>query len=588
MPANQPVPITQTPRKSVVGLVRVSSARQCGEDRAGIPRQRETIRRTIERHNLDCLRIYELTVSGTNVTNHPDIIEILQLIGSRVIDGLVVADLDRLFRPDQPTDYAILQTFKDTGATIYSGETTYNLGTKDGMLFSGIRSSVSAYELGLMKERQQGAKEEKRKLGQNPSNELTLPLGIGYERKLQRYVHTDRIATVIQLFELYDSGVRNFAELQRQTGVERVTIKNLLRNPIYTGYRVYSQKRGAKRTSKTGKIYREKTKRPQEQVIRVKVLDPVVSQEMFDRVQEQIARTTFNHHERRTTNEAINFGTGILICGHCGEPIFCTSGKRTERKQRFGYYQCRANNYLHKRTTGGCPQPNIRAEIVDRGIEEFACKTLTNPTVLTALVTDSAQRAAQVLTPFPAQTPDSEVASLRKRERRLLDAYEAGSMTLDELRERREQIRNAISGAERRKAECTGKQEFDLTAFARLIVKGAIRLRSMTDRKEKKIIIQSLLSEIVVRDHAIIGFKFREDIRRAMPVSAEVANATVQTPHFQLVPTAPPDGSRTCYHCKEVKPDSEFTRGNVCRPCLKAHLHSAYLRRKQANSPTAR
>ena len=186
MPTTQPVLIPQETRKRVVGLVRVSSAQQGTDDRAGKPRQREVIRKTIERHNLDCLRIYELTVSGTNVTNHPDIIEILQLIGSRVIDGLVVADLDRLFRPDQPTDYAILQTFKDTGATIYSGETTYNLGTKDGMLFSGIRSSVSAYELGLMKERQQGAKEEMRKLGKNPSNELTLCLGIGYERKLQR------------------------------------------------------------------------------------------------------------------------------------------------------------------------------------------------------------------------------------------------------------------------------------------------------------------------------------------------------------------------------------------------------------------
>src|SRR5690606_21035136 len=124
------------------------------------PRQREVIGRTIEAHQLDCLRVYELTdVSGTEVRNHPDVIEIIRLVASGIISGLVISDLDRLFRPDQPTDYAILQTFKDSGAIIYSGDTTYDLGSKDGMLFSGIRATIAGYELALIKERMHGAKE---------------------------------------------------------------------------------------------------------------------------------------------------------------------------------------------------------------------------------------------------------------------------------------------------------------------------------------------------------------------------------------------------------------------------------------------
>src|SRR5437899_3955825 len=105
-----------TPRRRVVALIRVSTADQGRDDRGGIPRQRRVIEQTIATKNLDCLRIYEISdCSGTQVLHNRDVQEILQLISSKVVTGLVVADLDRLFRPAEPTDYAILQSFKDTG-----------------------------------------------------------------------------------------------------------------------------------------------------------------------------------------------------------------------------------------------------------------------------------------------------------------------------------------------------------------------------------------------------------------------------------------------------------------------------------------
>lgn len=590
LPATQPAHDEPTPRKRVVSLVRVSTQQQAGEHAGGIPRQRQIIERTISARNLDCLRVYEIAdCSGTDVRNHPDIRELLQLIATRVVDGLVVADLDRLFRPDQPTDFALLQVFKDTAATIYSGDTVYELGTKDGLLFSGIRSAISGFELQLMRERQQGAKEEKRKKGLNPCNELTMPLGIGYDRKQQRYFYTERIATVVDLFKLYDSGVRNFMELERRTGVHHATIRNLLRNSIYTGVRCYKQKRGDKRRSKTGKVYRVKTERPPEQRIKVKVLDAVVSQEQFDRVQELMAQTTFNHHERRSVNETINYAAGLVTCGHCGEPFYVSSGKRTKGNKRFGYAHCRANNYLFRAKLGGCKQPNIRAEIVDKGIEDFTCKILTDPATLAALIADSVQRTSEVVTPFPAPNRDAELSALKKRERRLLDAYESGDMTLDELRPRREEIRNAIAAVERRDADGTKKQKFDLDSFARLVVKGALRLRGLRNRKEKKILIHDLFSEIVLRDHAIVGFKFREDLRRALPLNAATANAMIVVdPPFRLaVQEVLLEGQRRCLHCEQALPVAQFRgRSNVCRTCTNKQILAAYHRRRAARSAT--
>ena len=326
---------TTTPvRRKVVGLCRVSTTGQGHEDRGGLPRQRAVIAATIARQNLDCLRVYEISDSGTDVLRNPTILEILQMVRTGIVTGLVVADLDRLFRPDQPTDYAILQVFKDTGATIFSGDTVYNLDQKDSALFANIRSAISGFELALMKERQHGAKEAKRKEGKCPTNRYTLPLGVAFDRQQQKFIYTDQIGKVVELFRLFDSGIHNFKELERRTGISYNTGRNLIRNQLYTGWRNITEKRGPKTISKTGKSYRKKVKRADNEIIRTRVFEKgAISQEMFDRVQAILARTVYNHLQSKKENEAYNFGVGISFCGHCGSPLYCHSGKRLGVKQ---------------------------------------------------------------------------------------------------------------------------------------------------------------------------------------------------------------------------------------------------------------
>jgi DNA invertase Pin-like site-specific DNA recombinase len=141
----------------VVSLVRVSTEGQAAEGRAGLERQREVIRRTIRAKNLNCIAHHELIdVSGTAVASDPVIKDIFRSILDGTISGVVVADLDRLYRPDEPQSFAVLQVFKDMGAKIYSGDAEYDLRTKDGLLFSSIRGAIAGFELGLIKERLHG------------------------------------------------------------------------------------------------------------------------------------------------------------------------------------------------------------------------------------------------------------------------------------------------------------------------------------------------------------------------------------------------------------------------------------------------
>lgn len=576
----------QTPaRRRVVGLVRVSTISQYADSRGGPPRQRAVIEATIKNKNLDCLRVYELAdVSGTDVIRNPTVIEILQLVSSGVVTGLVVADLDRLFRPSEPTDYAILQVFKDTGAIIYSGDTEYNLQSKDSALFANIRSAISGFELQLMRERQEGAKEARRRAGKCATPLHTLPLGISYNHKTERWSFNEKVATVVELFRLVDEeGICNYCELERRTGTKSRTAYYLLRNPIYTGWRVISEKRGGKKISKAGKTYRVKIARKPEDVIRTKVLDAVVSQEQFDRVQALLADIHANHRAAWQQNQAFNFLTGIGFCAYCGERIYGASGKSRSRP-RHGYYVCKRNYYLFKKKMGGCKQQNLKQQATDDMVEQFAVKILTDPATLQQIIEQHMRRTSSVISPFPVDAGGAQSAALKRKLTRLLEAYENGVLELDEYRTRRDALRHQLDEIERRVAKQDEKPITGIEEIARKVVRGAFRLKRVSDVAARHEIIHSLLAELHVKDDAIVAFRLRLVDTGGSPA----AGLIFLQPPFSLRKPEPsvPAGFRRCSCCGETKPEGAFytskPRKNECRLCLSKKAHAAYLRRRAA------
>ena len=143
-------------RIPVVGIVRVSTEMQASETRAGLARQREVIRLAVAAKGLHCVEVVELHISGTVAVGHPEMLRIYSKILSGEVKGVVVSDLDRLFRPSEPSSYAALQVFQDMGAKIYAGDTEYDLRTPNGLLHSSIRGAIAGYELCLIKERMEG------------------------------------------------------------------------------------------------------------------------------------------------------------------------------------------------------------------------------------------------------------------------------------------------------------------------------------------------------------------------------------------------------------------------------------------------
>lgn len=501
-------------RKKVVGLVRVSTDQQAADDRAGLPRQRHEIAVVAAANNLEVIEIIEFSgISGTVTREMPEIHRILQMVRNRVIAGIVLADLDRLFRLKHPGDFAIFDAFQAASATIWTGTGVFDYSCDSGAMLSIMRGLFSGMELSAIKRRINGAREEKRKRGELGGFKGLLPKGIDYDYASRTWSTTPEIHVVQEAYRIVDEeGITNLMQISRLLRVNRNTLKLWLRNRLYMGIRRIDKKRGEEYPTprrstviKPGQRRdRRKIDRAPEEIIERRVLeDPPVSPERWLRVQEKLAATR-NRRERASTGQVqINLGRGLLVCGHCQGTIYATSGINKKYPNRPGYYMCRRNHYLAKREGQSCEQPNLRKSDVDTLLRSFVSDYLThNETLKSILESVSRQEKPPVEKKFA-------ISGLEQRKDRLLTLYEEGVLSVNKYKERIEainleqsRIQNAEAAAMQRKLQIA-----DSESVVKQIVQGAFAFGRLATKAEQKILLDGLLSSVVVKGAAITAFR---------------------------------------------------------------------------------
>lgn len=336
----------------VIELLRVSTEEQARDDRAGIDRQKSSNESTIKRYNLNRVRTLLLTdVSGSNVLNTPEIKNLILLMKTGQIRGVVAAAFDRLIRPDNFDDYSLLQRFRETNTLIYLPNEIIDFNTQTGFLYGGINATISGNERRVILKRQQEGKEAKRCRGEHPQNDRSLPIGIGFKRiKDSRgsYYLTSQIHTVQKIFELKAERL-NDCEISRRTGIHNRVVKNILQNPIYFGWRVHDTKRGKEKYYRIDgrQSDRKKVLREPDEIIVKKVLDtPPVDKELFAKVQTIVNEESIKYMTKREKYPHRFYYHGMLFCAECGEPIYSRSGMTVGKTD---YLYCKKHYWLYKR-----------------------------------------------------------------------------------------------------------------------------------------------------------------------------------------------------------------------------------------------
>src|SRR4029434_6087397 len=106
--------------KKFLELIRVSTGQQAADNRASIPAQRTANRRTCAQYDLEIVQSIEIAdVSGACVLLAPEMQRLLKLMQLPEIDGVVAREFSRLMRPENFSDYALLQAFVDSRTVLY-------------------------------------------------------------------------------------------------------------------------------------------------------------------------------------------------------------------------------------------------------------------------------------------------------------------------------------------------------------------------------------------------------------------------------------------------------------------------------------
>ena len=229
--------------RKVIELIRVSTESQAAEDRAGIPAQHSANQRTAAQHGLQIIRTIQLSdVSGAAVLRTPEMQELLHLMESPEIHGVVTKEFSRLMRPENFSDYALLQAFVDTKTMLYLPDGPIDLGSKSGRLMGTIRAAIAGLERTEILERSWLAKEEKRRAGQHPQSRITLPFGVEFDKE-RGWFYKPEAEKVKEAFRLFLTGDTNYFSVGRKVGIAPFSLRVMMRNPIYCGWRLYDKRR---------------------------------------------------------------------------------------------------------------------------------------------------------------------------------------------------------------------------------------------------------------------------------------------------------------------------------------------------------
>jgi DNA invertase Pin-like site-specific DNA recombinase len=521
----------------VIELLRVSTESQAHEDRAGLPAQHATNVRTASQYGLQIVEAVEIVESGADVARSPEMGRVLDSISAGRVRGIVLAEYSRLFRPDRWSDLAVLQTISDHGAQIYLPAGPIDLQSELGFVQATVNNLLVAMERRRIRERMLRGKEEHRRRGGYMAGGLKPPFGVSYSKK-EGWQYTADAEIVKDLFRRFVGGERNVAALKRELGFRsRNGVLSVLKNPIYTGWRVYDERRDQSPVGRYDGGERRKVKRAPDEVIRVQVLEPIVSEADFALVQELLSDTTARprpgRHEDHFTYR------GFLCCGAegCGRSVY-TSRWQDKRYNRWqAYYLCQTRIRSRRHGRNPCSSGYMNRDQLEGVLDRAVATRLTDAGLLVDAIsayTRSLEAGWRSAEP-DQEAVRSKVDQLQSRRERILESYIDGHISREDRDRRLVPIAQEIAAAERLLLAVPVPLPDALSAELIAALITTFAEWQFLERRDKRSILAGLAPTFYVDRYTVAGVRF--------PV-ATLTGRAVNTARHSGKEAAPGDGSR--------------------------------------------
>jgi site-specific DNA recombinase len=509
---------------------RVSTSQQQHE--GTIESQRRLLKQHIQHHGWSLLPEHEYIddgISGARL-DRPALDHLRDAARRGEFDAVVILSPDRLAR-NYAHQWLLIEEFEKLHTPLIFLQNPFG-DSPQGKLLTQMQGMIAEYERAQIAERTRRGRLEKARHGEFMPWAYTC---YGYRYLPKRHgcapqVMIDPVeATVVR--DIYRALVEeqlscrqitkrlNAAKTPTPTGQNAVwqhaTVRNILANRIYTGQARYTYRQPVLpqsrqkeehrlRSLKTGRSYRAESEWVWSDA------PAIISVELFDKAQLQLQRNAASARKMyRPTSRRYLLRT-LVQCGECGLRMVCIRQRSGSKKYEYLYYACKGYSPLSVGRTTKCHAKLVRADRLDTLVWHALEQLLYQPSVIPQLHQTWAEATQHNLAGLEAQ----QAPLLQRRQRierqdhRLLDAYQAEIINLQELQTRRQKLAAALHQItqESRQLAYTQQQSIhwqqvmDNTATFRQLLGENLTQLSF---EERQAIAQCLIRQVIVTGEAV-------------------------------------------------------------------------------------
>jgi site-specific DNA recombinase len=492
-------------------------------------------------HDLDEVHVFrDEGYSGARL-DRPGLDALRDAVRDGAVEHVAVLSPDRLARR-YAYQVLLLEEFRKSGCQVTFLQHPISDNPNDQLLLQ-IQGAIAEYERAVMGERFRRGKLQKAREGHYQCGRA--PYGYRYvtrqdnvpghlvvdecEAELVRMIYgwlTDERMTIRQILRRLNAGP-HFPRSGRHPWSPSV-VHHILADPVYAGmayanrYTFVLPKKPRRDRGPRSHEASCRQLKPREQWIPISV-PALVGADTWDRAQAQLERNAALSFRNNTKYNYLL--RCLLTCRTCGLAMFGRTYRATGSQAERRYYQCRGKDCVLTARPERCPSRNVKAEEIEAVVWDHVAGLLADPARLVAQFARFAaveggsdrERAAD-------QLLHTRMERTSRADKRLLDAYEAGVISLTEMSERRHRLAEERRDLERQQQERErlrqqhAQAEAVRSSLEAFCARVGSRLQD-TSVADRQTILQLVIERIIVGDGSL-------EIRHVIPLSPNQPNGS--------------------------------------------------------------
>ena len=412
--------------------------------------------------------------TGSNL-NRPGIQKLMS--ETEKFDVVLVYKLDRLSRSQRDTLYLIEEIFRPNKVDFVSMQESFDTSSPFGKAMIGLLAVFAQLEREQIKERTWMGRVARAKTGLHHGGG-NIPIGYDYEDG-KLIVNPYEAEQVRKIYEWYLSGssLKAITDKLQDAGYTNKyssynswsSVRNILENETYIGRLHFGD------------------------VVVDHAHEAIITEEQFNAAQilRGKRREQFGSHAFQSKHVL----TGLLFCGHCGGRYYLrNTGK-------YSYYACysRTKQMKNMIKDPNCQNKIWRAQDLEPIIEEKILALLRNPKIAEELAAGKPKAAAPV-----SKNTDIErrIREIDRQIGKLMELYQQDDIPPELLGEKINRLygEKTALGNSIAPVEETNAMPLDLVAE---LITNAAEICDFADENQKRRILQSLISRIVLTDDQV-------------------------------------------------------------------------------------